>query len=210
MKSLLRVGPLVSLAFLAAPAQAVTLGQIETFDSGEAMWSGSSWASSGGPAGANDAYLVAGSNLWESGIYALTRTWDGDYVAAGIDAVEADLINLGTTDLNIRLYFYTASPSLTGRFVSIPSFGLAPGQGWQHVRFGLSSSEMTPDPFAALHVVSAIGFAHQLSPTEIGATPAIGMFGIDNITLVPEPASPGLLLGLATLWARARRGLPRP
>ena len=30
--------------------------------------------------------------------------WSGDYTAAGISAISMDLRNLGTTDLNIRLY----------------------------------------------------------------------------------------------------------
>ena len=64
---------------------------------------------SGGPTGAGDNFLFLtalggqgpGSRLTVINV----SQWTGDFIAAGISGVRMDLINLGPTDLNLRLLF---------------------------------------------------------------------------------------------------------
>ena len=187
----------------AASVQAVTFGQMEDFQNGPGGWTAHSWISTGGPAGEGDAYVAVWSGAWPSVLSIGHREWNGDYLAGGVTAIEADLINLGETDLNIRFKFlgYGAGTVTTSAFL------LAPGEGWRHVRFELS--DITPNPLEALRVVTTISFVHKTGLEDVNGTPVIGSFGIDNIRLPPEPASLGLFLVTGVLLNR-RQAAKRP
>lgn len=206
------------LAFLIlfpVSARAITLGQIQTFENGRGEgWLGSAFNSlleDGGPAGVGDAYLRV--STIEVGLPGSLRfslrvagVWGGDYLAAGVNAIEADFINLGTSDLSIRFSFGTTTIGAAGSVSSVP-FVLPPDGRWHHVRFGLSPGDMTPDPSLALRNVSSASFRHltDLADLSAGGTPVISSLGIDNIRATPEPVSLVLLMaGVGVVFAQGR------
>ena len=101
---------------LAAPAWALSLGMTDTFAGGaDGGWSTGVASiappvvvADGGPAGTGDGYLRltslggAGASSKLSAIAGAQRT--GDYLAAGVDRITLDLLNLGRTDLSLRLW----------------------------------------------------------------------------------------------------------
>lgn len=213
MRFSMGTGLLASLILIPASARAITFGQIETFESGKAMWVSSASTSlldDGGPAGVGDAYLrITRPDTRPGSLGVFQRHWDvwgGDYLAAGVNAIEADFINLGMSDLAIRFQFSTQTPPTTV-FTSSAPFVLPPDAQWHHVRFGLSPGDMTPDPSLALRDVGPVGFLHlaDLAELIVGRTPVIGSLGIDNIRATPEPVSLVLLMvGVGVVFAQGR------
>ena len=63
----------------------------------------------GGPGGAGDPFLritATGASGPGSRLVAMNGAqWSGDYLAAGVAALEMDLINIGASDLTVRLLF---------------------------------------------------------------------------------------------------------
>jgi len=207
---------LVSLTLSAAPALAITNGQIETFSGGLANWFGYSSLETlpdGGPADAGDAYLHNYSSS-PSGWLCVnnnSQVWRGDYAAAGITRLEADLINLGSSALYVRSYL-SGDGREGGDFTSTSPFLLPADGQWHHVVFGLTAADMTHEPNAGgsnldvtLHHVTLVSLRHKLSIGQGLGTQTIGSWGLDNIRLVPEPASGiSLLLLGAVTFARRR------
>ena len=112
-------------------------------------------------------------------------------------AIEADLVNLGSVELDLRVLLYAAN---SGQFTSTEAFVLPPDGQWHHARFGLSASELTcvsplgGDLNAVLHVADLLVLRHQ-SGSPLGLewnTPIVSQMAIDNIQAVPEPL--GILL----------------
>jgi hypothetical protein len=169
------------------PAQAITLGHVDTFEGGSTQGWGSGannglppTLASGGMQGADDHFLlVSASGVHGPGgkLVALAGdAWTGDFIAAGVNGLTMDLINLGSTDLSLRLYLLggPGQSALTLSAASLPA-----GSGWTHVVFDIAPAAL------------------------VGS-----VLGIDNVTAVPEPAATTLLL--AGLLALAWRRQPRP
>jgi hypothetical protein len=210
----LRVAALsLALAGLTAlPAAAVTVGTQDTFEDGTT----SGWrigpasallqpvnVPDGGPAGAGDAYLTFTSTGVDGPGGRLVGIagdqWFGDYIAAGVTAIAMDVINLGSTDVDLRLYF--AGSSGTG--TSVDGITVASGSGWRRVAFSTLPGAITVAPgVPALDVlsnVSELRLFHSAGTSFPGPNIA-AQIGIDNVTAVPEPATWGMLgLGLAVI-----------
>ncbi|MGQ0721735.1 MAG: hypothetical protein ACT4PE_09215 [Candidatus Eiseniibacteriota bacterium] len=97
----------------------------------------------GGPEGAEDSHLEnvsSGANFAGGAMVMFNRAqWAGDYVAAGVTGVEAEMANFGADSLFMRIAIQGAS-SHYGSTLSVP---LPPGGGWQTVSFYLTSAGMS-------------------------------------------------------------------
>lgn len=234
------IAPLVAvLSLLVVPAAASPmLGMIDTFQSGttEGWFAGGGpfqqvppipphVVDTGGPTGANDAYLeivAVGGQGAGSRLVAMNATqWTGDFT--GIPTIEMDVFNLGPTDLTLRLLFENpAGGAPTDVAITSAGIGLPAGSGWMHVTLAIDALSLTPllgDVGALLANVTLMRLIH--SP--VAAFPPPGVFatlGVDNIsagavprpgpfpdvTPVPEPATIALLgSGLASMLFRKRR-----
>jgi hypothetical protein len=212
---------LLPLTGLAVP---VTVGQIDTFESGTT----NNWVvgllgaphpappvnvGSGGPAGVDDNYLLvtaiggggAGSRLSVINI----SQWSGDYIAAGIGGIRMDVRNFGQSDLDLRLLLADplGGPPTNIAFSSL-SVPLAAGSGWTSIFIPVGVGDLS----AALGSVdNALRNATELRiyhSTAAGVPgPAIvASLGIDNIQAVaggsrtvPDAGSSAGLLALGIL-----------
>ena len=164
---------------------AVTPGQVDDFQEGAAGWTSGganpnppTWISDGGPLGPGDGFLgVEGSGVDGSGgnlIAFNTEQWSGDYTAAGVISIRADLRNLGESDLVIRLL--VESPF--GGFVSGAAASLPAGGAWRSAVIPLTATGV--DVAAVLAQVTKLRILH--APTTGGAEPVVGVLGVDNLT----------------------------
>ncbi len=212
------------LLVLAGSAGAVTLGQVDDFESGGLQ----SWASgpnnpngpaieaSGGPAGADDNYLRLSANgLSGAGgkLVAFNSVqWAGDYLAAGIDTLRMQVNNLGATDLVLRLLLQNEAQAFS--LVTLDPVDVAAGSGWNTVNFSLAAANLDGGDYTGvLGNVTLLNLVH--SPDVVfsrGSFPAIAaQLGVDNISAVPEAST--LLqsaLGLALVAAGVSRKRSKP
>jgi hypothetical protein len=215
----------------AGPAQ-ITLGQIDTFESGTTLnWTNGAGGSSesvqaGGPAGLSDHYLQVISTGGGGGGARMTvfnRTqWVGNYNAAGVNDIDLSLFApTGGTALSIRLAYKSATSSGAPGYVSTVPFALPADGAWHHTDFRLTAAAMTavgsPTPFdtfftgpVEMRIISSVN--PSLDGDVIAAT-----LGVDNIHAgfvpVPEPGGPlAVVLAAAgvagPLARRCRRGRP--
>jgi hypothetical protein len=115
--------------------------------------------------------------------------WAGDYIAAGINSISMDLINLGFTDLSLRLVFEdpTIGPPSNIAF-SQNAFVLPSGTGWTHVVFPISVSDLQAglgDVTTALTNTTAIRLYHSPAPNfpnpVFPIESVVAQVGVDNI-----------------------------
>ena len=136
-------GLAVVLAQTALPAAALHSGMVDTFTAGDdGGWSAGAAAlfppqviAGGGPAGAGDGYLQAraagGSGPSSRLVLIAGPQWSGDYAAAGIDRITVDAINLGATDLALRLWLAGTTGATA---LSADAVLLNAGSGWTRWR----------------------------------------------------------------------------
>ncbi len=214
------------LLLAVSSARAITLGQVDNFQGGTlAGWGNGGVGGAppvlnvadGGPAGAGDRFLQIISDGGGAGgrLTAFNRTqWLGNYLAAGVTAIEVDLQNLGPTSLSIRLAF-KGSLSMGAPAYLTTAAVLAPGSGWQHFTFSLLPTNLIPVAGPpAYNTLFSTGLAEVRFINEIAANNSngdilVGQVGIDNVRAVPEPAVSVLLAGAlllaGTLRMRRRR-----
>jgi hypothetical protein len=207
------------------PAQ-ITLNQIDTFESGTTLnWTnggapGALSVPSGGPGGASDHYLqVTSSGSGPGGsLTVFNRTqWLGNYVAAGVNGIDVDLLNPGSSALTIRIAYRTGTTGGgTPGYVSTNGFNL-PGDGlWHHAVFSLSDASMTPigsppSPFSTFITQPAEMRIIDSSSLSLTGDFVNARLGVDNIQAVFIPV-PELTYYLALAaaagiagWLRRRR-----
>jgi len=211
----------IVVALVIAPlGQAATPNQIDDFQSDTTTlgWGGSAppytplpIRAEGGPAGGGDYYLQISTN----GFHLATKNesqWSGDYLSAGINAIEMDVNHLAGPD-PVALRIAVTGPG--GFFSSTVPTPIAPG-AWQHYEFGLTAADLmhvsggTGTLADTLSAVEKLLIRHDNSatPTPPGRHPQhiIATVGIDNIHAIPEPSISALafwgLVGLSV----ARRG----
>lgn len=203
---------------VAAPSKAIIAGQRDTFQSGtSAFWSGGGGGpvivETGGPDGAGDRFMQATSDGAGSGgrmsMYNREQ-WLGDYLTAGVTAIEMDLKNFGSQTLSMRVGFKLfSSPGSPGVVSRVPFSLPADGQ-WHRATFLLTLDAMqilgTPTGgYEGMLGGNAAEFRllHATSATLTGNN-IVSQLGVDNVTAIPAPAS-GMALGLSCLLLRRRR-----
>jgi hypothetical protein len=209
------------LCFLAQQVHAVSVGQLADFQGGTtANWQNGAVGNAiapvnvatGGPLGAGDRYLRIASDGSGAGgkLTVFNRDqWLGDYVAEGVTSIEVDLRNEGNVALSIRLAFKTGpGTSGVGGFLS-QTMLLPVGSGWQHFSISLAPGALipinNPGPWASFFI-GEVRFIHQVGSSNLTGDNVVGRLGIDNIRVVPEPATLALFAGGAlVLAARLRR-----
>jgi hypothetical protein len=186
-------------------AAQITLGQVDTFQSGTALgWQQGLGANglsiqNGGPGGAGDLYMqVVGTGDPGAGgrITAFNNAqWTGNYAAAGVTVIEMDLWapTTNTQNLSFRIALKTG-PGMTAGYLS-PAFTVPDDGVWRHAVFQLSAVEMiavgAPSPYETF--IQSVGELRVLHSTTVSLNgQAIdGGVGIDNIRAsgapVPEP-----------------------
>jgi hypothetical protein len=225
-RSLSGLAVLTILSLSPLTAQAVDLGQIDTFEDGTTQ----GWItggphpfppvniSSGGPAGADDNYLLitalgTGGPGGRLASFNLSQ-WGGDYLAAGVTTIRMDVNNFGTADLSLRLLL--ADPMFgppSNIAISSDAVLVPAGSGWTSVDFPVDLSSLIAlagDTTSALSGATELRLFHGVDPTFPGA-PIATTLGVDNIqAAVPEPSAVlafgmGTLLCMVSLRSRRRR-----
>jgi hypothetical protein len=227
---------LLALA-LADAADALSIGQTDDFQSGTTE----DWISGvphpfppttvpgGGPAGAGDTYLLLrsiGEPRPGGRLVAFNGAqWAGDYTSAGIASITMDVLNLGPSDLSLRLMFMdpTTGPP-TNVAVSTDGVFVPAGGGWTAVTFPVLASDLTAqlgDVNAVLSNTTFLRLFHGID-TGFPPQPVVATLGVDNIcalgadgdasvcggggTPVPEPGTLALLgVGMIGLMVGRRR-----
>ena len=103
------------LLFLVGSAHAITVGQIDDFETGTTMgWREGSQSpnppvnvADGGPVGAGDNYLQnESSGVGQAGSRQAMfndEQWSGNYLAAGVTGIQAQMANFGDSTLSMRI-----------------------------------------------------------------------------------------------------------
>lgn len=209
-----------ALLFLTQSARAIVFGQIDTFQDGTTMgWSNGAPGNlvnidTGGPAGTGDRYLQLSSNgnLGVGGHLTTfnLQQWLGNYIGQGVNAIEIDLRNTGTTTLNMRLAFKAQNLMNSPGYLSAPVL-LAPGSGWQHFSISIAPANMIAVGGPASYNTffsTGIGDAriiNEVGTSNLNGDLIVGQVSIDNIHAVPEPASTALLIGGGWILLAATR-----
>jgi hypothetical protein len=200
---------ILGLLFCISPAGAVSIGQTDNFQDGTTMdWSNGDVIgsipvtniSTGGPAGAGDSYIRLTADGSGSGgkLTAWNRTqWLGNYIAAGVTAIEVDLLNQSAVTLSIRLAFKNgpgggaSAPGYMTQAIVLPV-----ASGWQHATLSLSNliAVNNPAPWSSFFI-GEVRFIHSVGTTSLSGSTVVGQLGIDNVHAVPEPTTMTLLTG---------------
>ena len=201
---------IVALLFLARPAGAIVLGQIDDFEDGSPMgWSNGVPGAlvnitTGGPGGVNDNFMQLTADGSQAGGRLTTfnlQQWLGNYVAQGVTAIQLDLRNTGTTSLSMRLAFKSQNTMNAPGYLS-PAMILPVGSGWQHFSVAITAANLIAvgGP-AAFNTFFSTGLADTRIINETGTSNLngdfiVGQVAFDNIHAVPEPGATTLLGGV--------------
>jgi hypothetical protein len=182
----------------AGTASAVALNQVDDFEDGTTRgWSSGTGGSpnppanvpDGGPQGAGDAFLrVRGSGqpLAAGGKPTVFNTaqWAGNYSAAGVSRISADVRNTGPTQVDLRLQL---TSTLGTHFVTAPVM-VPSGSNWVRATWSVAAANLIPadavpgDPAQTLANVAELRVFHGPDPTVSTEAPAIlAEYGLDNI-----------------------------
>jgi len=229
-RSSMLAATLAALSLHAAPASAVAVGQADDFQDGTTQ----NWVvgllgaphpappvnvPNGGPAGAGDAYLrltsLGGGGAGSKLAVINVAQWTGDYSAAGVARISADVRNFGQTTVALRLYLENPRMGPPTDEAITPAVILAPGSDWTSVSFSLAPGDLQVlrgSVATLLSDVTALRFFHGGADDFPGES-LTALIGIDNVRAlgagrVPEPGSLALvslgLLGAAALRRRLR------
>lgn len=209
---------------LAGPAQAISVGAVQTFEDGSTGgWFTGAASSlpvknvdSGGPQGAGDAYLLAqsagGSGAGSRLVVMNDGDWTGDLAGAGVTGLRLDVRNFGDSDIVLRVRLEGA----TGAALSSAGVTLPSASGWTTVELSLEAADLVAsggDVGSILSDVALVRLFH--GPTASFPGPAsVASLGIDNVTAVPEPdgrwlSAAGLCVLAGFLGTRRRTAATR-
>lgn len=183
---------------LVCPVRSAALHSIDDFEDETTMgWAGGQAASpvnvsSGGPRGADDAYLRITTTNFHLGTRHVGH-WAGNYKAAGVKAIEMDLNHISPSADSVRVRILIHGPG--GAFASRSLTPPVSSNAWSHYRFGLLSNNLvyvtggsgvlddTLTGVTKLHVRN-----DRETPTPPGSHPPhiTATLGIDNIRGVRE------------------------
>lgn len=197
----------------------IIVGNIDDFQSGTTEGWGNPWSTvlNVGPGGAGDHSLqIASTGGFGSGSRFLAFTsgsdWTGDYLAAGVTAIEAEFNNAATIGIRLALNgpggWWTTAPIAvnTGGSWGAPVSFATTAAGLTYVGGGGNDLNATLAAVSQIQLYSAAspalgGPSGRPRGDSIAATTLV-----DNITAVPEPTSIALLfLGMTAAFASARR-----
>jgi hypothetical protein len=192
------VSSILAAGCLTLPLEAaVTLHQIQDF-SGVHDWSGGIpnpnppvVVPDAGPLGSGDSALRVTSNGGSGPGGKLlifnTSSWTGNYTAAGITGITADMRNTGTNTLSFRLAFNGPG----GWFVT-PASPVAAFTGWVQLEFDIRPFSLLnlegSDAAATMAAVSQMRILHS-SAVDFRGAQLSGSFLVDDIEAIPEPSA---------------------
>ena len=227
------IGMTVSLlVLLSAELEASPIvGQIDTFSTASTLgWSSGAFTaplviSTGGPAGVGDGYLqITADGVTSAGrLTVFNRSqWAGDFLSAGVVAVEMDLKNFGSSPLSIRIGLKQSATNGSPGFASTAGFSLPVDGLWHHATFLLDAADLTRINSTTLLLdtllsnVAEFRILNSAAPSLTGDF-IVGQLGVDNIkdmatpTAVPEPSALLLLTaGLVALGMLKKYGEKSP
>jgi hypothetical protein len=200
----------VAICFQLPIASAITLGQVDEFQSGTQGWLPvhvASLAANGGPGGLGDTALNVRSDM-HFVVYNQTR-WTGDFVAAGVSQIVLDVLNRTSTTLNPAGFDLALRIGVAnGRFGSagsgdtyVTKYAInVPNDGqWHNVAFSVRPSDFTPsaantsptpNAAAALAQVTQLRILHNPAANDYrGAVTPPAEFRLDNITAMAGGSS---------------------
>ncbi len=177
-----------------AAAGAITAGQLDDFQDGTTQGWISGFnnptppvnVSTGGPGGAGDRYLRARSNggfgAGSKLVFFNNAQWTGDYIAAGVTFIEADMANFGSVSLSMRVAFRGDG----GDFSSVSTASVPADGVWRHYVFPIQESDLTGgfDYAATMSAVFQTRILHKTTPGANG-DPVVTQMGVDNIKSGP-------------------------
>jgi hypothetical protein len=185
-------------AFLARPAAAITLGQVDDFEGGTTQgWTSggsttTSIAANAGPGGAgDDALNVQADNRT---VVFNEMQWKGNYIAAGVNQITMDVRHENTFSLQLRIGISNGPFGGQGSgdtYVSASAVAVPNDGAWHNIVFDMApsafvptinNSSASPDAAAALANVTHFRLLHNPGPQEFIGAPAGGSFRLDNIT----------------------------
>ncbi len=159
----------------------------------------------GGPGGVDDNFLqltsVGGAGAGNRLTVINLAQWAGDYLSTGVTTISMDVLNLGTTDLTLRLFLEDPMGGPPTNTAITAGVLLPAASGWTHVSFGVESLDLIGlmgSVDTLLGNVTAIRLFHGVDPAFPG--PAIvSQLGLDNIVAsaaatAPEPGTALFLL----------------
>ena len=208
----------LAILCLAHTAEAINLGQLDTFQDGTTNgWETGQFAppvtniSTGGPAGAGDRFIqltADGSGAGGRLVGYNFTTWTGNYIAAGVTSISIDLRNFSAVNLSIRIAFQSEIAAGGPGYLTQAMF-LPAGSGWQHFTISLAPGNVTavnsPTAYNTFFTnVAWTRIIHAAGTGNLNGDPVVGQLGIDNIQAVPEPAT-GALIGAGGLIALMAR-----
>ena len=218
----MRLGLTAAAVLACGVASAATaspvLNQVNNFSAGATSnWSNGGNAadpvnvSTGGPAGASDAFLRVNANGGGGPgsrlvTYNRSNQWTGNFSTAGVTALSMDLKNFGTSPLSMRIAFQESAGTW---YVSTQPVALAADNAWHAATFPLTQGAMTLNSGStafntAMTRVSEFRILDNPVVDYHGAAIS-SSFGVDNVRAVPEPAGAGLIAaGLLRLLSRRR------
>ncbi|MFN4942588.1 MAG: hypothetical protein ACK5G9_02205 [Akkermansiaceae bacterium] len=209
------------LAFSSA-AFAITLSNPDTFTSSLDNWQKGqsnptylSVIANGGPAGVGDSYMQSvadGAGSFSRLTVFNQSQWNSNYVSDGVTSIRMDLLNSGSTPLELRLGLRNSAGV---GYISTTSFLLATGGNWHSADFPVTEAALTavgtPGDFSSfLSNGFALRILHATTTANLNGDAVVGTLGVDNVTAIPEPSA-AILVGMSgfVLVAAARRRLDR-
>ena len=132
--------------------------------------------------------------------------WTGNYVAAGVTKITAEIADFGTTPLYMRIAFQDAFGTEYGS----TNYDLVPADGkWYTVSFDLTPGGLTllQGGETAEQALTTVGILRVLSNAEMPSFRGDvlpNVLGMDEVTAVPEPAALGIPIFLAAVFRRRR------
>ena len=192
------LGTAILGCFLPQTGFGITLGQTDDFSDGtSAGWikpaTSPPATASGGPVGTGDLYLKNSSTGFfgpDSRMAILNRTqWTGNYLAEGIDEIDIDLANVGSSDMDIRIALSNTTGPANTWYASGTAFHLPADGLWRSATFGLTTSDLAivsgagSDPLAnVLGSVLEFRIVSAAEAPNFRADAIAGVLGVDNIT----------------------------
>ena len=215
-----RLAPLTMFAAVLIPwseLQAISISQVDHFDAGGTH----NWqegapspnppvnvATGGNPDGYLENLASGGGGSGSKLAMFNQAQWAGDYLAAGVSAIQMDLQNFSPLlSLDIRIAFGSGTGGGGSWFASTTPVTL-PAGAWQSATFGLSESDLT-QVTGADSLQDVLANVAELRIISASAGPNFqgdsvnAVLGVDNIRAVPEPAT--MFLGLISCVLVATR-----